>query len=147
MKKLFIAIFAVASLIGCSAMKETQRTVLSSFSDYRQYAAEGFLISPSPYTYNFESVGEIDIVVEPAQIIKETPSLYSGGVPTKTLVYETISYDELVKMAVDEAKAKGADALVSFSITKEKISQVNKMYGGYTYSHIYYVKGFCIKRK
>jgi len=144
MKKLFIAIIAVTSLVGCSAMKETQRTVLSSFSDYRQYAAEGFLISPSPYTYNFESVGEIDIVVEPAMVKELVKGQYSNY---ETLVYETIPYDELVKMAVDEAKAKGADALVNFSITKEKISQVNKMYGGYTYSHIYYVKGFCIKRK
>lgn len=147
MKKFFIAIIAVATFTSCSAMKETQRTILSSFSDYRQYATEGFLISPNPYTYNFESVGEIDIIVEPAQIIKETPSPYTVGLPTKTLIYETISYDELVKMAVDEAKAKGADALVNFSITKEKISHVNKIYGGYTYSHIYYVKGFCIKRK
>lgn len=144
MKKLFIAIIAVASLIGCSVMKETQRTVFSSFSDYRQYAAEGFLISPSPYTYNFESVGEIDIVIEPAMVKELVKRQYSNY---ETLVYETIPYDELVKMAVDEAKAKGADALVNFSITKEKISQVNKMYGGYTYSHIYYVKGFCIKRK
>ena len=113
MKKLFIAFFALVTLIGCATVKETRRVVLTSFSDYRPYAAEGFLISPNPYTYNFESVGEIDIVVEPAMVKELTEGLYYNY---ETLVYETISYDELVKIAVDEAKAKGADALVNFSI-------------------------------
>lgn len=144
MKRLAIMIAAFAVLTGCSSIKETQRTVLTSFSDYRHYTAEGFLISPSPYTYNFESVGEIDIVIEPAQVKETIKGQYSNYT---TLVYENIPYDELVKIAVDEAKSKGADALVNFSITKEKISHVNRMLGGYTYSYIYYVKGFCIKRK
>jgi hypothetical protein len=144
MKKLFIAMVAIMTFIGCSTMKETQRTILSSFSDYRQYAAEGFLISPNAYTYNFESVGEIDIVVEPAMVKVLVESIYTNY---ETLVCETISYDELVKMAVDEAKAKGADALVNFSITKERVPQTNAMNGGYTPDHVYYVKGFCIKRK
>lgn len=139
MKKFFIAIVAVVTITSCSTMKETQRTILTSFSDYRQYAAEGFLISPSPYTYDFESVGEIDIVVEPA-MVKVVKSQYYNY---ETLVYETIPYDELVKMAVDEAKAKGADALVNFTITKEYVRDthglINEMY--------YNITGFCIKRK
>lgn len=144
MKKLAIIFAAIVVLVGCATVKETRRVVLTSFSDYRPYAAEGFLISPNPYTYNFESVGEIDIVVEPAMVKELTEGLYYNY---ETLVYETISYDELVKIAVDEAKAKGADALVNFSIVKEKISHPNKLHGGYTYSTIYYIKGFCIKRR
>lgn len=144
MKKIAIIIVAVLSIAGCSTMKETQRTILASFSDYRPYTIEGFLISPTAYTYNFESVGEIDMIVEPAIVKEKVENGYSSY---ERLVYETIPYDELVKMAVDEAKAKGADALVNFSITKEKVSQTDTMYGGYTYKYIYYVKGFCIKRK
>lgn len=142
MRKLAI-IFIALSAVACSTMKPTQRTSLSIFSDYREYAQQGFLISPSPYTYDFESVGEISIVVRPAKEVKTVP-VYPGSINnTQKLVYEELSYDELVKMAVTEAKSKGADALVNFSITKEYVRNAQ----GYEIEMYYNITGFCIKRK
>lgn len=145
MKKIIIALMAAVALTSCATMKPTERVVLSAFSDYRQYSAEGFLISPSPYTYNFEGIGEIDIEVLPGKVMEEVPSLYSGGSTQKRLVYETIPYDELVAMAVKEAKSKGADALVSFSITTEKYATGQGM--TYAVGQKYHIRGYCIKRK
>lgn len=149
MKKIFLAFIVCAIASSCSALKEvpTERVVIKAFSDYRQYSAEGFLISPDPYTYHFEGIGELDIIIEPARELKEKPSLYKGGSSIKTLVDESIPQSELVDIAVKEAKEKGADALVNFSITKEKITEVDRIYGGYKIRYIYYIKGYCIKRK
>ena len=137
MKKIIIALMAAVALTSCATMKPTERVVLSAFSDHR--------ISPSPYTYNFEGIGEIDIEVLPGKVMEEVPSLYSGGSTQKRLVYETISYDELVAMAVKEAKSKGADALVSFSITTEKYATGQGM--TYAVGQKYHIRGYCIKRK
>lgn len=142
MRKLAI-IFIALSAVACSTMKPTQRTSVAIFSDYREYAEQGFLISPSPYTYDFESVGEIAIVVTPAKEIKVVPE-YPGSINnTERLVCEEIPYDELVKMAAAEAKSKGADALVNFSITKEYVRNAQ----GYEIEMYYNITGFCIKRK
>ena len=99
MKKFFIAIIAFATLTSCATMKPTQRVTLTQFSDYREYAKDGFLISPSPYTYDFESVGELNITITPAKVITETTSLYSNAT-INSLDYEKIEYEEMVDMAV-----------------------------------------------
>ncbi len=106
---------------------------------------QGFLISPSPYTYDFESVGEINIIVTPA--LKQGGKVVWGETTNTGLYYENISTDELVEMAVKEAKSKGADALVNFSITLEDIRAVDSFKGGVAPGYRYYVKGYCIKRK
>jgi uncharacterized protein YbjQ (UPF0145 family) len=148
MKKAFLLMAFALILAGCGTLKQTQRVVLTSFSDYRQYTEEGFLISPMTYTYNYESIGDLEIVLVPAQELKETPSLYAGSTAThKTLVNESISYNELVEMAVNQAKSKGADAIVNFSIKKEDKLEPNRLYGGYIEVTTYYISGFCIKRK
>ena len=142
MKKLLIAIMALTTLASCATMKPTQRVTLTSFSDYREYAKDGFLISPSPYTYDFESVGELNIIITPAKVITEKPSLYSNTT-IKGLDYEKIEYEEMVEMAVKEAKSKGADALVNFTITKEYVRDTQ----GLVKEKYYNITGFCIKRK
>lgn len=144
MKKLFITIVALTTLVSCATMKPTQRVTLTQFSDYREYAKDGFLISPSPYTYDFESVGELNITIVPAKVITEKPSLYSNtNITIKGLDYEKIEYEEMVDMAVKEAKSKGADALVNFAITKEAIRDSQ----GITKEMYFKITGFCIKRK
>ena len=144
MKKLAIAFALTVIITGCSTIRPSERIVLSVFSDYSKYADEGFLISPSAYTYNFDSVGEINIMVTPAKVKKEVKSLYSSY----TIIdYEKISYDEMVELAVKMAKEKGANALVNFSINTEPINLYDRMNGRCLVGEIYYIKGFCIKRK
>lgn len=147
MKKVFIIIAAALLFASCSTLRPTQRVSQTIFSDYRQYTEQGFLISPNAYPGEFDAVGEINLIVTPALVKTEIQSLYAGGGTRMGIAYEKISYDELVAMAVKEAKGKGADALVNFAIDVQEISSVDKMYGGYTTGYKYYVKGYCIKRK
>lgn len=147
MKKLFIVISFAVLCASCSTIRPTQRVCQTVFSDYRQYTEQGFLISPNAYPNEFEAVGEVNIIVTPALIETEIQSQYTGGGTRMGVAYEIISYDELVAMAVKEAKSKGADALVNFTIDVQEIKSVDQMYGGYTTGYKYYVKGYCIKRK
>lgn len=142
MKRLLLAIAVAVLAASCSTMNPTKRVVLTSFSDYRPYAEAGFLISPSSYTYAFESVGEIDIFITPAKVVVDKPSMYNGAV-MKVLDYEEIEYAEMVEMAVNQAKEKGADALVNFSISKGR----TEAQPGIPSQPYYHIKGFCIKRK
>jgi hypothetical protein len=139
MKRIVALGFMVLMLASCSTLKPTQRTVETYFSDYREYAKDGFLVSPCAYTYDFESVGELNIVITPAKVMVERPSsnYYNSAAMINTLDYEVIPYSEMVDMAVKEAKSKGADAIVNFSITKEQTAT----------EKYYHINGFCIKRK
>lgn len=131
---------------SCSTLQPSKRITLISFVDYRQYEAGGFMISPDPYAKDFESLGEIDIIITPA--IKEYPE---EGQPFdsrgKYLDYENISHNELVRMAVDEAKSKGADALVNFKIVSTPISRHDSDTGETLHGYEHYISGYCIKRK
>lgn len=145
MKKLAIVLAAIFFLAGCAVTKPQERRVYTSFADYRAYSSDGFLISPSPYTYNFESVGELEISVYPAKVVQEVK--YSETYIVNDIRNEAIDYNELVAIAVKEAKAKGADAIVNFAINVEYTYSYNK-YGYTTAGNIskYIIKGFCIKR-
>lgn len=139
MKRIVALGFLALILASCSTLKPTQRIVETYFSDYREYAKDGFLISPCPYTYDFESVGELNILITPAKVIVERPSstYYNSATTINALDYENIPYSEMVEMAVKEAKSKGADAIVNFNITKEQTAT----------EKYYHINGFCIKRK
>lgn len=138
-------LFFIAVISGCSALKPTARSITPYFADYRPYAAESFLISPNPYTEEFESIGEIEIVITPA--LKQYPEEGSAyDARGRYIDYEDISHDELLKIAVEEAKSRGADAIVNFSISKTPISASDTA-GSYAAGEEYRIKGFCIKRK
>lgn len=141
MKKILIIIASALAIASCGTLKPTPRTYQVYFSDYRSYSEDGFLISPNPYTYGFESIGELHIEVQPAIIEGERESLYEG-VTIKGYVAENIPYDDLVDIAVNEAKSRGADALVNFSITTETANITRDVVG-----YIYHIDGYCIKRK
>lgn len=147
MKKLGIIIAALFVLAGCAVTKPQERRVYTSFADYRPYSSDGFLISPSPYTYNFESVGELNITVIPAIIETKKEYPYQPDTFYYVVESEIIDFNELVSIAVNEAKSKGADAIVNFAINVEYASYYNK-YGSSTSNNIskYIIKGFCIKR-
>lgn len=144
MKKIFLAIAAIAILYGCAALKPTEREVYTYVADYRAYSEAGFLITPQPYHGEYESLGEVDIHIIPA--FKEAGEEYGYmGEIWQTYKFEKISMDTIVDTAVKQAVEIGADAIANFSITGKVIERVGsrKTYEGIEYR----VKGFCIKRK
>lgn len=136
---------------------EAGRIVSTFYADYAKYEEEGFLISPYEYTEDFDGLGELRLVIAPALIEVQLPSVYSGGAARTVFDYETIPYDELVQVAVEEARKRGADALVSFSIELRDLKVNDPIYkggacgrsmgDGYTQGYMYHIKGYCIKRK
>ena len=131
MKKLTLLLLPLVALFMTScatAYKEVERKVYTSFSDYRKYAEEGFLISPSPYTYNFDSVGELEITVYPAKTKKKQSNEVFEFYNEEVIEKEEIEYNELVAIAVAKAKEKGADGIVNFLITTECTATTYNLY-------------------
>lgn len=145
MKKIFLAIAAIAILAGCAVLKPAERTIHAYYADYSKYTEAGFLISPNSYAGEFESLGEIDIFITPGIKEFEAEADYFGS-RGKYLDYENIPYDEIVDIAVSKAIAKGANAIVNFSIATQEISK-GDAWGQVAKGIKYHIKGFCIKRK
>lgn len=146
MRKLIIAFACICFATSCGVtIVPHDRIVLTSFADYTKYTEEGFLISPTNYTADFESIGELHIEVKPALIVRRQAPTYEDGLKKTIYTYEEIEFSELVDMAVNQAKEKGADAIVNFSIN----SVDNSIHSdnGVIYGRTYFIKGFCIKRK
>lgn len=147
MKKLIIIATAISMLASCATPVFTPRQVYRGFLDYAPYTENGFLISPDPYTGEFESLGEIILEVIPGEKLERVQYESAIGATYHNIyTQEPISTDELIAMAVSEAKAKGADALVNFSFQRTFHKTV--LYKGMEYEmHKYVISGFCIKRK
>lgn len=84
----------------------TGRFVETSFLDYREYANEGFYISPDPYQGVCANLGEVDIFAE--------------------YVYA----DSVLALAVGKAKAINADGIVNVAIAA--VRDKNNIIVGYT---------------
>lgn len=140
-KSLFFAI-ALLAMTACGGPKKviTSRIVESLLLDYREYAEQGFLVSPYEYTSDYEAIGEIKVYVEPANVEKEFESQYTGGRTYIAIAQEDITLQELADIAVEKAKETGADALVNFRIEKKPLR-------GSSFDVYYTITGFCIKRK
>lgn len=138
----------ILSLIitGCAVMIPTERTITKYFTDYREFSAEGFLITPNPYNQDCVSIGELEIIVTPAfkQYPEEGQAYDSRG---KYFDFEDIDYNDVVRIAVEEAKNMGADAITNFSIRQKEISKIDKLRGATAYGYEYRITGYCIKRK
>ena len=83
---------------------------------------------------DYKSIGEFHIIVSPEKGYykipdEKNPNWYSIEYKSKEL-----SLDELIEIAVNCAKGKGADAITNFRIDIDK------------QSNTYHAKGFCIKR-
>lgn len=152
MKKNFIILLliAMALIIHSCSPKAMPRTVITSFADYSKYSNEGFLVSPNPYPDKFISVGEIFIIVVPGDKVKQESKYFDSQTNTYnviTKVYkENISLNELTDLAVQQTKAKGANALVNFKIQIINNQTYSNLYKRYipVFSH-YEISGFAIK--
>ena len=152
-KLLILPIVLVLGLSACSPkLIPTERKVQAYYFDFSDYYKEGFFISPDPYQKDFESCGTLLIKVIPAKTLKKASrefdainGLYSEP---EELVVEEISAEELLNIAVKEAKSKGADAIVNFKCTEVYHNYYNPetKFSSSKITH-YEVSGFAIKRK
>lgn len=155
MKKsiLILPIVLVLGLSACSPrLIPTERKVQAYYFDFSDYYKEGFLISPDPYTKDFESCGTLLIKVIPAKTLKKASREFDAinglYATSEELIQEEISGNELLNYAVREAKSKGADAIVNFKcieIYSSYYSELSK--SNISYLTHYEVSGFAIKRK
>ena len=141
MKKLIfvIPIFLILFASCSTALKPLEpqpRKIFESFFDYSEYAKEGFMISPDPYVGNFDACGEIIVIINPASFIKKGKSTLNQSLnkyeTSEYLEDEVIHSQELLRIFVDRAKSKGANAITNFR---------------YTSSGYHKLSGFAIKRK
>lgn len=145
MKKIFLILAAAMAVTACSAPMINLTLGRQSslyYIDYSKYAQEGFLILPYPYQGEFDALGELAMEVNPAVAVsgdgwhrskshnymspvnsffRDTPyfradTTLSSFTPRLAVPLEKNMPDDLVRMAVDEARSLGADAIVNFRI-------------------------------
>lgn len=110
MRRILLLLAAALTIASCSP-KIYPRTITVGFADFRPYVEEGFFLSPDPYPGDFESLGEISI--------KIVPGLRKYYRPDIRYETEKISVDEVLKIAVSEARELGADGIVDMRITED----------------------------
>lgn len=145
MRKILLLIITASILCGCSTAIKIyphDRIIVSHFTDYREYAKEGFLISPDAYCGEYDSLGEITINVTPK--LAKHKDKTTGGFYFR---HEIISHSELVAIAVKEAKDRGADGIVDFKVISPTFSDYEIENGFAISNRAYLITGFCIKRK
>lgn len=156
MKKLLVIIpVLIIVLQSCytpSKLIPRERIIKESFYDYSKYTSENFLITPNPYTGEFESRGEIIISIKPSTKIVKGSRKFNSALnkyeEEEYLQEEEITPEELLEIIVSKARNEGADALTNFRAR----AIYNDYYNSTTQNYIkvfdrYELRGFAIKRK
>lgn len=97
-----------------------ERTTLVGFADYTAY--QDMWISPNDCPLQHKALGSLHITIVPAILPRERTTsrdaIYNsiGGVN-----YEVIESDELLAMAVAEARARGANGISNLSIKRNDL--------------------------
>ena len=153
MKRIVSLILLCASLASCATIytRETQQT--TTFLDYRPYADADIFLSPDPYPGEFEPVGELYIIVDPA-VVKNTveedkfaDNIYARNtaVPVKAT---TMAAEDLLEIAVKEAGLKGANGICNLSLEVTRVDYpYKKTWKSVLYipAERYIIRGFCIR--
>lgn len=123
MKSRLLSLCAITLLLATScATVYKERTILPVFTDFRPYTEAGFFVSSDHYYGEATPIGDLYIEIIPAYNYKSSlsRSKFDDEVYTKNTLepevkiignYEVITMDELVEIAVNEAKTKGANGL------------------------------------
>lgn len=150
MKKLQLIILFVALVAQSCSPRLMPREVNTMFFDYRQHAAEGFFISPDPYTGSFTPCGELIVTIKPGDVVKAR-QVYDPGTQgyemVKDIHRESINPEELLDIAVKKAKELGANGLVNFECLVINTTLYNPVLKNIqtVFSH-YEISGYAIKR-
>ncbi len=147
---LFLLLLVTAVLVQSCSPKLMPRDVKTFYIDYSKYSSEGFLISPNPYPGSFTSLGELLITVIPGDVVVSKMNVFNSQnnfyESTRTFEKEQISTKELLDIAVNFAKQKGANAIVNFKCEIKNYSYYNTALKkpSIYFSH-YEISGFAIK--
>ena len=113
------------------------RSTYVLFTSFEKY--QDMWISPNDCPMPHEVLGHLDIEVYPAILAPKS----NNGIYEKdfnTYQYERISYAELLDLAVEEARARGADGISNLSITSNRRE-------GQDYATRYEATGLLLKMK
>ena len=105
MRRIALLTIYLLILSGCG-MYRHERAIYTGFADFRPYTTAGFYISPDPYTGGEHTViGTLSAHVYP-------------GVDMATYTQESIPSAELLELTVAEAKKRGANGIVDYSVSE-----------------------------
>ncbi len=107
MKKVVLGLMFASFLLSCSV---SEKVVSSNYESYSDYASDSFFVSPYGYYGDYEAIGVVNFEVK-----KETEGL------TKS------TKEELMKMAIEMAKEKGANGLMNCSCEETVTSEYKKV--------------------
>ena len=154
MKKIIFLIGLCACLSSCATIYTRETLQSTTFLDYRPYADADIFLSPDPYPGEFEPVGELYIVVDPAVVKNAVPeedkfadNIYARNnlPPVKAT---TMPAEDLLEIAVKEAGLRGANGICNLSLEVQMVDYPYKK----TWKAVlfmpaerYIIRGFCIK--
>lgn len=153
MKKITFFIVLCACLSSCATIYTRETVQSTTFLDYRPYAEADIFLSPDPYPGEFEPVGELYIVVDPAVVKntvaedKFTDNIYAQNT-TPPVRATRLAAEELLDIAVREAGLRGANGICNLSLEVQMVDYPYKK----TWKAVlfmpaerYIIRGFCIK--
>jgi len=129
-------------LIGCSSIKYIPAYKSLTIIDFSKYAKEGFLITPEPYNYEFQSMGIIHFVIRPPAFKRSIRTKSN----TRQFIWEAkdLKVEKVLDYAIKKAKELGGDAIMNFKLVSNDKSFLDN---GRPYKISgFEVYGFIIKR-
>lgn len=119
---------------------EKEKTVSTSFVDFRAYTENGFFVSTDAFPGQFTPLGSLEIRVDP----KTTKNPDRKRTSDPIYIVEEVNVQDLLNIAVEAAKEKGADGLTNLKITTVRMTE-----GEIAFSapiKYYIISGLCIRR-
>lgn len=126
MKKLLLILSATFVLSSCSMYQQFRTS--TAVGDFRQYTAEGFVITPATTGYAYDPVATMEISFYPGYkevVVKEAYSrkaLLTSKKAAEKAAYQTKKqmfhpdYDYMLAELVKQAKAMGATGIMDLKI-------------------------------
>lgn len=137
MKNIFIVLITALCISSCYTLQPRGRSECVSYIDYHKYTSAGFFLSPTDYPGQYESLGYMQIDIEP-----EIVATNDNYICTEYAIAE-IPGDELLKSIVTKAIAKGANGISNLSIKRITKTTYTKYSAITSLSH-YEVEGLLI---
>ncbi len=103
MKNVVLGLIFASFLLSCSV---SENVVSSSFEDYSDYSSDNFFVSPYGYYGDYKALGVVNF-----DVIKD----------------ENSSKEELMKLAIEMAKEKGANGLMNCNCKESVTSEYKKV--------------------
>lgn len=120
-KMKYLIIIASFVMVSCATVSEMPEIVSTTAIDFRPYTSKGFLITPTEYVGEYESIGILTSTFYPA--LTKVPSRYTtseGTVITdisgKRWFLRAIDYKKALEEIYNQSVNMGANALMLFQL-------------------------------